>query len=327
MPLKNSQYNALMRAYNEKQARAAQDLDARREQLYLDVPELKTLRDALAENATARARARITKSADYDALVREAEALKARRDALQKAAGLGEEGLVPRYECPVCRDTGYVGNNKCRCFIRAAVELLYDQSNIRDILAKENFDSLSMVYYDRSARDGKRSQYDYMQEKIDYCRSFAENFDEAPGSLLFSGPTGTGKTFLSNCIAKALIDSCHSVVYFSAVDLFERFSKNAFDRYEEDEEPEQLDQYVLESDLLIIDDLGTELINRFTVEKLFYIINERVVRHRSTIISTNLTPGALRDEYTERIASRILSNYELIQFSGEDIRIKKRFGR
>ncbi len=326
MPLKNAQYNALMRVYNERQLRHAAELENLKNDVYARVPRYKELKDAVAENASARARARILgNDAQYELLEQENTRLKNELQRVMAANGLSEESFSVRYTCPDCRDTGFVNGEKCHCFVQAAVELLYDQSNIREILKRENFSVLSMEYYEKTNANGGKTQYDYMAEQIAACCDFVKNFDRRAENILFYGPTGTGKTFLSNCIAKALLDTCHSVVYFSAIDLLDLFSRTGFSYDEEDQD--QQDQYILESDLLIIDDLGTERVNRFTLEKLFYTINERLARQKSTIISTNLTPGALRDEYTERIASRILSNYELIQLAGEDIRIKKRFGR
>lgn len=325
MPLKNTQYNALMRVYNERQHRLSRELEALKADVYARVPRYKELKDAIAGNAAARARARIMRNdALYAELEQENLLLKNELASVMAANGLSEDSFELHYTCPDCKDTGFINGEKCHCFVQAAVELLYDQSNIREILKRENFSSLSMEYYEKSSANGTKTQYDYMAEKISQCCDFVKNFDRRAENILFYGPTGTGKTFLSNCIAKALLDTCHSVVYFSAIDLLELFSRTGFSYDEEDQD--QQDQYILESDLLIIDDLGTERVNRFTIEKLFYTINERLARQKSTIISTNLTPGALRDEYTERIASRILSNYELIQLAGDDIRIKKRFG-
>ena len=134
---------------------------------------------------------------------------------------------------------------------------------------------------------------------------FAQNFDSHQDNLLFTGSTGVGKTFLTNCIARKLMDTYHSVIYFSASDLFEVFSRNKFD-YDQAEEMKDTYRYILDCDLLIIDDLGTELNNSFTSSQLFYCINERMNMNRSTIISTNLSLTQLRDSYTDRVTSRIM---------------------
>ena len=163
-----------------------------------------------------------------------------------------------------------------------------------------------------------------MKEVIAYCRHYAETFGSHHENILFTGMTGVGKTFLSNCIAKAVLDRCHSVVYLTSIQLFEIFSKSTFTQ---DGTDTDIDRYILESELLIIDDLGTELYNSFTTSKLFYCINERLSAGKPTIISTNLKPAELRDIYSERIASRLLGYYHLIPLFGEDIRIQKKFHR
>ena len=325
MPLKNDQYNALMRIYDRRRAEDLHEMRSRQETIYANYPRLMELKNALSANAAARAKAAILKNdAEGERLEMQARLLKEEQSDILKNAGLTEADFAMRYTCPDCQDTGFIDGKKCHCFLQQAVDLLYNQSNIRDVLMRENFDTLSMKYYDRTAPEGKQSPYEFMEGQIEKCRKYAENFDEKGGNLLLYGSTGVGKTFLSNCIAKALMDSCHSVVYFSAIELFELFSKNGYN-YDEDAE-DQVNQYILESDLLIIDDLGTERVNSFTTGKLFYTINERALRKKSTVISTNLDPARLSEVYTERVASRILSDYSLIQVVGEDIRIAKRFG-
>ena len=161
-----------------------------------------------------------------------------------------------------------------------------------------------------------------MRRVVAGCREFAADLARKKENLLFTGSTGVGKTFLTNCIAKELIDSGHSVIYLSAGDLFEVFSRNKFD-YDTPEDMRDTYRYILDCDLLIIDDLGTELNNSFTSSQLFYCINERMNMSRSTIISTNLSLKQLRDSYTDRVTSRIM-RYRIIPLYGRDIRVLKR---
>ena len=162
---------------------------------------------------------------------------------------------------------------------------------------------------------------DYMRQVHTWCKEYVENFEKKGGNLIFTGSTGVGKTFLTNCIAKALIDQYQSVIYLSSNDLFDVFSKNKF-HYDTEEEMKDMYQYILDCDLLIIDDLGTELNNTFVSSQLFYCINERLLRKKSTIISTNLSMTMLRDTYSDRISSRIISQYSIIPLYGDDIRTK-----
>lgn len=184
------------------------------------------------------------------------------------------------------------------------MKYLYAQSNIEQIIAVENFDTFSYEYFDdtRVVPVLNRTVRQYMGQVVETCKSFVKGFSGEHGNLLFTGPTGVGKTFLTNCIAKELIDRYYSVIYLSANDLFEVFSKNRFD-YQDEEDMKGMYQYILDCDLLIIDDLGTELNNSFTSSELFYCINERLNSTRSTIISTNHPINELRDRYTERVTS------------------------
>ncbi len=191
------------------------------------------------------------------------------------------------------------------------------------VLERENFERFSYEYFDDTRIEPAvgTTVAGYMRKVYGWCREFVDHFDEKGGNLLFTGTTGTGKTFLTNCIAKALLDSYHSVIYLSAHDLFEVFSRNRFD-YQTEEEMKDMYQFILECDLLIIDDLGTELNNSFTSSQLFFCMNQRLLNSRSTIISTNLSLDRLRDEYTDRVTSRIMSHYTVIPLYGEDIRLK-----
>ena len=197
---------------------------------------------------------------------------------------------------------------------------MYQQSNLREILKAENFSTLSYKYYDQE-------NIKQMQIAIDTCKNFVEKFDKSFENILLCGTVGIGKTFLSNCIAKEILDQGHSVLYLSAFQLFDLMAKNSFsagDSKESDVAKQY--PYIFESDLLIIDDLGTELANRFTVAGFFLVINERILRKKSTLISTNLSPEEILSTYTERCASRIISNYTMLKLSGSDIRLKKKLG-
>ncbi len=156
------------------------------------------------------------------------------------------------------------------------------------------------------------------------CHDFIDNFENKPKNIFFYGNTGVGKTFLSNCIAKELLDAGYSVIYFTAFQLFDILSKGVF---EKDADAIAAHQNIFDCDLLIIDDLGTELSNSFTTSQLFLCVNERILRQKSTIISTNLNLEQIAEIYSERTLSRISSNYSFIKLFGDDIRIKKRLSK
>ena len=229
------------------------------------------------------------------------------------------------YTCPLCQDTGYVGSQKCACFKKAEIELLYTQSNLKEILEKENFDHFSFDFYSDTITNDSTglTERETARRAYKMAKEFVADFDNSFQNLFFYGDTGVGKTFLSHCIAHDLLDSAHCVLYFSSFELFDFLAGSAFSRGSDapDDEP------IFDCDLLIIDDLGTELTNSFTGSQLYYFIEERHVNKRSTIISTNLSFADLRDRYSERIFSRFTGYYDFKQIIGTDIRILKALKR
>lgn len=326
MALSNSQYNAIMRVYNKRQFRNKRDQDERIREIYEKIPQVEALNDEIAASMAQAGRKKLQGDEEgVKALKQEAEALKNQKLRYLERNGYPADYMQMRYHCPVCRDTGYVDGKKCRCFRQMEIEILYDQSNIREVLERENFDTLSMAYYDRERIDERsgRTVYEYMSMVIEECHRFVENFGKEKGSILFTGSTGCGKTFLSNCIARELIRQYYSVVYLTATDMFDVLSESRFSGRDEEEARDKA-AYILDCDLLIIDDLGTELINTFTASQLFYCINERLNRKKGTIISTNLALNRMQDEFTERVTSRIMSQYKVLPLLGEDIRLLRR---
>lgn len=325
MSLTNSQYDAIMRQYDAKQSRNRELVRKKQEELYARDPRFAEIEKKIGEVSLAQAKKLL--AGDDKALVQlkaQLAELAREREVLYSDLGVSAADFEMSYTCPDCRDTGFIDGQKCHCFRQAAIDMLYTQSNIRRVLEEENFNHFSFKYYSKDLRhpvlEGM-SAYSYAVHTVKYCRDYIENFDHSGENILFQGSVGTGKTFLSHCIAKELIESGHSVIYFSAHDLFDVFRKQTFDK--DNDAHEQAD-HIFDCDLLIIDDLGSEFRNSFTVSQLFLLINERLMRKKSMIISTNLTPEQLVDEYSERTASRILSNFSSFMLVGEDIRLQKK---
>lgn len=326
MSLSNSQYDAIMRTYQQQQLSDRHEQEARMAEIYEKIPAVKELDNSISSGAVACARRLLDGDAGaLKALKDEIADLREQKSILLRAKGYPPDYMEMRYKCPDCMDTGYKDGRKCHCFRQAEMRYLYAQSNIEELVALENFSTFSFAFFDDTAVLPVlgRTVRQYMRQVVETCRRFADNFAQEGGNLLFTGPTGVGKTFLTNCIAKELIDQYYSVIYLSANDLFEVFSRNRFD-YQTEEEIKGMYQYILDCDLLIIDDLGTELNNSFTSSQLFYCINERLNSSKSTIISTNHPVNELRDRYTERVTSRLISKYTVIPLYGDDIRLRKK---
>ena len=326
MALSNSQYDAIMREYGRQQIENHHKLEERRKEIYARLPVVRQLEAEIAERSVACAKKLLEGDKSVlDRLKEDLRDLREQKALIIRAAGYPDDYLELHYRCPDCRDTGLIDGRKCHCFLQAQMKLLHAQSNLEDVLERENFKALSYEYYDDTEILPQLgiTNAAYMRRVVAGCREFVRDFDKKHDNLLFTGSTGVGKTFLTNCIARELMDDFHSVIYLTASDLFDVFSRNKFD-YDNAEDMKDMYRFILDCDLLIIDDLGTELNNSFTSSQLFYCINERMNMSRSTIISTNLTLARLRDSYTDRVTSRIMSGYRIIPLYGGDIRVLKK---
>ena len=321
MNLSAAHYDAIMREYDNQRLENMHALNARINNVYDRFPEIKELDLQISQLAEDYADS-FTKTGgmSFAEYKRKLDDLRMEKEALLKCFRVAPETMQMQYRCPDCQDTGYIGNEKCHCFRQRIIDEMYQQSNLREILDAENFSTLSYQYYDSE-------NLDKMRIAIENCKKFTENFDKAFENILLCGTVGIGKTFLSNCIAKEILDQGHSVLYLSAFQLFDLMAKNSFSNNapKEDSFAKQY-PHIFDSDLLIIDDLGTELMNSFTVAGFFLVINERILRKKSTLISTNLSPEEILTTYTDRTASRIISNYTMLKLTGSDIRLKKKLG-
>lgn len=317
MALSNQQYESIMKGYEQAQMRNHRILSGRREEIYAHLPEYRDLELAVGSVSVSFGRRMLDgEPGAREGLHKALASLSRRKCELLKSAGYPEDYLEPVYSCPDCLDTGYRNGEKCHCFRQQEITLLYEQSNIREMIAKENFSTLSYEYY-------KGDDLNRFQSAAQACEKFIQNFDMDYHNLFFYGTVGTGKSFLSGCIAKELLEQGHSVIYFSSSGLFDTLARYSFDiKLKETLYNFYKDLY--NCDLVIIDDLGTEVTNTFVTSQLFACLNERHLRKKATIISTNLNLEELRDRYSDRIFSRITSNYQIYKLSGPDIRMYKK---
>lgn len=320
MPLTNSQYASIFRKFEERQNRSRQRQLNRITEIYEKIPDYEEVDHSISSVCVAQAKKLLDgDSSALNELHSRLQQLSEQKRTLLKKAGYPEDYLEPEYVCPLCKDTGYVDNEKCSCLKREIVSLLYEQSNIEEILKKENFSTLSYEYY--TGEDLER-----FRATVSACREFVQNFSDTYRNLLFCGTPGVGKTFLSNCIAKELIERGFLVLYFSANALIDTLSQNSFS-VKSREDLYSPEQDIYNCDLLIIDDLGTEFTNAYVISRLFSCLSERHLRRKATLISTNLSLEEVRNHYSERIFSRISSNYDIYKLTGSDIRLSQKKAR
>ncbi len=222
--------------------------------------------------------------------------------------------------CPLCDGVGYIGTTMCRCLLSLCRQ---EQKKELSLLATEDqaFQNFRLDYYpDKHDAKYGASPRAIMTRIFDICRAYARNFSVDSGNLLFNGGTGLGKTFLSACIAREVAEKGYSVAYESAQRLFSKLEKNHF---HPDEESAQAVDKLTACDLLILDDLGTELPGNFITASLYALVNDRLLAGKPMIISTNLNIDEISLRYSPQIASRLQGNFQLLPFVGEDIRILK----
>ena len=224
--------------------------------------------------------------------------------------------------CPTCSGLGFVGSTMCDCLAELCRQ---EQKKELTFLSagRESFDQFRLDYYSDKPTPAGYSPRVVMEKTYQDCRRYAFGFNMASGNLLFSGNTGLGKTFLSACIARSVADQGYSVVYESAGHLFAALEKA---RFEANEENRRAAAKYTECDLLIVDDLGTELPGQFVTAALYSLINDRLLENKPTIISTNLSEEELVRRYNPQIASRLRGSYKRVAFVGDDIRLLKNRG-
>ena len=252
------------------------------------------------------------------------ENLELQRERAELLTAMGEpiDYLDDKPACPLCGDTGYRKGQVCGCLKKYyAREQLHELSRLLP-LGEATFDGFRFDYYDDAVwPDYGTSPRANMERNFDVCRDYAQQFSKGSGNLLLSGGTGLGKTFLSACIARVVSDGGYSVVYDTAGRIFSRFEEAKF---RGDAEGDADAKRCQRCDLLIVDDLGTEMTTSFVQSALYQLVNGRLMEGKATIISTNLAPEELGTRYGGAVLSRLEGEYEILPFFGEDIRRLKR---
>lgn len=322
----------ILKEYDDLRLRHKETLMQREDEVFSKVPQMKKLHDQLVELMGNASRdviedpAKVHTTIPY--LQSKVSTLKQRQRELLIEHGFSPDYLSPKYRCPICKDTGFVGDmvkDRCKCLTQ---RILIDTYHLSDMLELEtqNFNTFDPEVFPNTPLKGRKiSQREYMlnlkEVLLEYVKVFPDNDKK---TILFTGKTGLGKTFLLNCLAKEIIDKGYTAMRITSYKLFDRLF---FSSFEDKDENIQLLTYLFDVDVLIIDDLGTETRrNNYTQEDLFNILNERMLTQKHTFLSTNLSLTDIQDRYSDRIASRLFdtSNTMLIKFIGQDLRTLKK---
>lgn len=322
MGYNRADYIRIRDEYSKKYLRARETADARRAEVHAAIPEIFEI-DRVLSGTGMDVMAIIGSGNGAERRIAELEArnasLIAKRGELLAANGYPRNYTDVQYECEACGDTGYVDTKMCACMKRALVKAGYESSGLGSLIGRQTFDNFELSYYCES--DGTRAA---VAKYVEMLRGFAQSFDgDTCKSFLLTGSTGLGKTHLSTAVAQTVIDRGYDVLYVSAVGMMGDFEKKRFGTSTNMTETNDVSRYY-DTDLLIIDDLGTEVVNKFTQSYFYEVINSRINARKCTMINTNLMPKDITELYTERISSRVLGEYQPLLFRGTDIRKQKR---
>ncbi|MGE5628416.1 MAG: ATP-binding protein [Solirubrobacterales bacterium] len=299
-------------------------LKARRAEIEKKIPEIINIEQSIAETGLKLSMEVLKGAANIDSIINSLKEkvtdLRIRKSELLVSHGYPMDYLDLHYKCSKCKDTGFIGSEKCSCFKNKLIEIYYNNSDLKKMLKDKNFSNFDLELFSSAKKASEpKSPRKNIEDTTNICWNFIEHFNESEENILFFGGPGTGKTFLSNCIAKELLDRGIFVVYRTSEELI---SDLRTIRFENDSDLEEL---LLKCDLLIIDDLGSEQISEFSKTELFNLINRKLLKGNKMLISTNCGLDALSAMYSERIASRLLGDFKLCKFYGEDLRISRKY--
>lgn len=333
-----SDLDVLLVEYEQKKRDAEFDLQKRKEELYKRIPRLEEIEERINKIAINKTKSilinQLTNSINTE-FENELLNLKKEKEEILKKEKIDESYFKPKYECEKCKDTGYITypdkkTEMCNCLKQKLINISYNKSNLSN-LQKENFKNFNLNKFSKNINIEKYKMNISPRENIENIKNASQNFitnfyDPETKNLFFTGNTGLGKTYMTNCIANELLKKGKTVLYQTAPVLLENIIDNKFNKYKTNNSND-FESQVLNVDLLIIDDLGTECINSMKLSELFTILNSRSLNLNNkvtkTIISTNLSIEKIFSIYEERIGSRIAGFYDIYYFFGEDLRLLK----
>ena len=318
MGFNRENYAKIKEEYSGKYLRAQEAARLRRAEVHAKLPEIAKI-DAELSFAGMRvfeASLRNDK-AMLDAIEKENTELNKKRGEILTSAGYPADYTEVRYECSICNDTGVVDYRMCSCMKEKLVLAGLESSGMSSLIESQTFENFDLSYYSGEALAR-------MKMILEIAKNYAASFEAGKsGSIIMLGNTGLGKTHLSSAMGGVIIKKGNDVYYTGAVEMFGDFESERFG-YDRGEKSSVTDKYFT-CDLLIIDDLGTELVNQFSTSCLYNLVNMRLIKGKATIINTNFTRDEIRKKYQDRITSRIIGEYTVLPFLGTDIREKKIF--
>lgn len=316
--------------YSRSRERAQLELEHRTSEVYNQIPRIAEIDRQLGQVSMDIARWILKHPEDSQKGSQEIrttlEALQRERTALLASRGLSDQFLEMTYQCPLCRDTGYTPDNKtCRCLRQKLIDRAYRNSNLGTFLQNQNFNTFDLSLFSDTPMKGKeRSPRENIRLIKEKSQEFIDQFESnSTKNLVFYGGTGQGKTFLCSCIARALLDKGYTVLYQTSFRIAEVMSSYKFGN-QDNADAESSYRLIYDCDLLIIDDLGTEMTNTFTNSEFFNILNSRLMSQKKMIFSTNLSPIEWIRTYGDRISSRMMSQFSSLEFYGSDLRFIKK---
>ena len=318
MGYNRNNYARIRREYETKYLRAQEAAGLRRAEVLFTIPEMEAIDRALGETGLDLMNIAM-KGGNVEKAIEEAREknafLQEKKRSLLVENGFPSDYTEVKYQCDLCSDTGFIDLKMCSCMRRKLILAAYEFSGMADLLETQSFDNFNLDYYASNPVHKK-----HMTKVLEIVKEYAETFDSTRiSNMIFTGGTGLGKTHLSSAMAKRIIDRGYDVFYASSITMFADFEAQRFGNATGSESGLGTSQYY-DCDLLIIDDLGSEVVNQFTTTVLYNVLNTRITRKKSTIINTNFSQEELKQKYWDRITSRIFGEYRAIPFVGQDIR-------
>lgn len=319
----NNLHSKVMARYAAVRTEEEENQKKRKAEIYKRIPRISELETQMSRNSLNVARIHLKNEENPEAEIKKlrAENLNLRQEKMELLVSHGYpmDYMDLKYKCRKCNDTGFISGKKCTCYNGHLAEIVYEESHFRELMKDSSF-----LSYDDSLFDNQNVNPEYnktvkenMRGNLKMALRYVSEFPIHSENLYFYGPSGTGKTFLASCIARELLNEGNLVVYRTSAQLMDDIKDIKF------RDNKELERLIMDCDLLIIDDLGTEMVSDLAKTEIFNLVNNRLLHRKKMIISSNLKLENIRDKYSERLSSRIMGDFIFIPFFGDDLRLIK----